>query len=59
MKNSSDKQKMPALAGERNVERDMERIREQCGKGLRMEEIADLLNLDRGYVEVLFWFGML
>lgn len=37
---------------------DLERIRKELGKGIKIEEIADKLNMDREYVEFLFWFGI-
>lgn len=41
-----------------NVEYDIERMRNEFGKGMGIEEIADKLNLDRDYAEFLFWFGI-
>lgn len=54
MKNSFDKQKKTSD----ELEHDMEQIRNELGKGMKLEEIADKLEMDREYVEVLFWFGI-
>lgn len=58
MRNSSDKSNDQNLATEDVWKRDIQRIREQFGKGMGIEEIADVLGLDPEYVEVLFWFGI-
>lgn len=42
----------------KQMEQDMERIRNEFGKGMKIEEIADKLNMDREYAEFLFWFGI-
>ena len=42
-----------------NMEYDIEQIRNELGKGMNIEKIAEKLNLDQAYVEFLFWFGVL
>ena len=42
-----------------NMEYDIEQIRNERGKGMNIEKIAENLNLDQAYVEFLFWFGIL
>ena len=42
-----------------NMEYDIEQIRNELGKGMNIEKIAEKLNLDQAYVEFLFWFGIL
>lgn len=54
MKNSFDKQK--EFSGD--MKEDLERIRGELGKGIKLEEIAEKLNLEKEYVEFLFWFGI-
>lgn len=55
MKDSSDKQNEVF----RQAEYDLEQIRKEFGKGMKLEEIADKLNMDREYAEFLFRFGIL
>ena len=38
---------------------EIEQIRNELGKGMNIEKIAEKLNLDQAYVEFLFWFGIL
>ena len=42
-----------------NMEYDIEQIRNELGKGMNIEKIAEKLNLYQAYVEFLFWFGIL
>lgn len=37
-----------------NMEYDIEQIRNELGKGMNIEKIAEKLNLDQAYVEFLF-----
>ena len=37
------------------MEYDIEQIRNELGKGMNIEKIAEKLNLDQAYVEFLFW----